>query len=144
MTEPPKADPVGVVTGLRDYQLEGFRWLAFLHDAGLGGILADDMGLGKTLQALALITHARRDGAGPFLVVAPTSVVPGWVRGPRSTRRGSWSGRCPRAGAVAGPASPSWPRAPTSWSPPTRCCGSRPTTTSRCRGAGWCSTRPSR
>lgn len=80
VTELPKADPVGVVTGLRDYQLEGFRWLAFLHDAGLGGILADDMGLGKTLQALALITHARRDGAGPFLVVAPTSVVPGWVR----------------------------------------------------------------
>ena len=35
------------------------------------------MGLGKTLQALALICHAReRDpGVGPFLVVAPTSVV---------------------------------------------------------------------
>ncbi len=39
------------------------------------------MGLGKTLQALALVCHAReRDpGLGPFLVVAPTSVVPGWV-----------------------------------------------------------------
>ena len=47
----------------------------------LGGILADDMGLGKTLQALALICHAReRDpDLGPFLVVAPTSVVSGWV-----------------------------------------------------------------
>ena len=35
------------------------------------------MGLGKTLQALALICHAReRDpDVGPFLVVAPTSVV---------------------------------------------------------------------
>ena len=39
------------------------------------------MGLGKTLQALALICHAReRDpGVGPFLVVAPTSVVSNWV-----------------------------------------------------------------
>jgi superfamily II DNA or RNA helicase len=78
--ELPRVDPVGVVSDLRDYQLDGFRWLAFLHDAGLGGILADDMGLGKTLQTLALIAHARRRGAGPFLVVAPTSVVPGWVR----------------------------------------------------------------
>ncbi|MEI5673094.1 MULTISPECIES: DEAD/DEAH box helicase [unclassified Nocardioides] len=76
----PEVDPVGIDSELRDYQLDGFRWLAFLHDAGLGGILADDMGLGKTLQALALITHARAQGTGPFLVVAPTSVVPGWVR----------------------------------------------------------------
>jgi len=80
LTELPPVEPVGVLSELREYQLEGFRWLAFLHDAGLGGILADDMGLGKTLQALALITHARGRGTGPFLVVAPTSVVPGWVR----------------------------------------------------------------
>jgi superfamily II DNA or RNA helicase len=80
LTALPAVDPVGVVSDLREYQLEGFRWLAFLHDAGLGGILADDMGLGKTLQALALVTHARSRGAAPFLVVAPTSVVPGWVR----------------------------------------------------------------
>ncbi len=76
---------------LRPYQLEGFQWLATLWDLGLGGILADDMGLGKTLQALALICHAlghdgERDGragdgkrTAPFLVIAPTSVVPGWV-----------------------------------------------------------------
>ena len=39
------------------------------------------MGLGKTLQTLALICHARdRDpDVGPFLVVAPTSVVSNWV-----------------------------------------------------------------
>lgn len=80
LTELPAVEPTGLASELRDYQLEGFRWLAFLHDAGLGGILADDMGLGKTLQALALIGHARARGAGPFLVVAPTSVVPGWVR----------------------------------------------------------------
>ncbi|MFF8894815.1 DEAD/DEAH box helicase [Brevibacterium casei] len=80
---------------LRPYQVQGFRWLALLHRCGLGGILADDMGLGKTLQTLALIAHARRtsragdrsDGTGPgvhpappFLVVAPTSVVPVWAQ----------------------------------------------------------------
>ncbi len=75
----PEVDPVGVKAELRHYQLDGFRWLAFLWQAGLGGILADDMGLGKTLQTLALIAHARDSGAGPFLVVAPTSVVSTWA-----------------------------------------------------------------
>jgi hypothetical protein len=66
---------------LRPYQLDGFGWLAFLWQHHLGGILADDMGLGKTLETLALICHARQaDPAGaPFLVVAPTSVVPNWA-----------------------------------------------------------------
>ncbi|MBC9734353.1 SNF2-related protein [Nocardioides marmotae] len=80
LTTLPKVDPPGMASTLREYQLDGFRWLAFLHDSGLGGILADDMGLGKTLQTLALISHARSRGSEPFLVVAPTSVVPGWVR----------------------------------------------------------------
>jgi SNF2 family DNA or RNA helicase len=69
--------PTEVHADLRPYQEEGFRWLAALHDNGLGGILADDMGLGKTLQALALICHARKHGR--FLVVAPASVVHNWA-----------------------------------------------------------------
>ncbi len=73
--------PARLRAQLRPYQREGFGWLASLWDLELGGILADDMGLGKTLQVLALICHAReRDpDAGPFLVVAPTSVVSGWL-----------------------------------------------------------------
>jgi superfamily II DNA or RNA helicase len=73
--------PAALDARLRPYQREGFGWLASLWELELGGILADDMGLGKTLQALALICHARdRDpDLGPFLVVAPTSVVSGWV-----------------------------------------------------------------
>ncbi|MGI9822124.1 DEAD/DEAH box helicase [Agromyces sp. Marseille-Q5079] len=75
------AQPDGVVLPLRPYQLAGFRWLAYLWRARLGGILADDMGLGKTAQTLALIEHARASGGdGPFLVVAPTSVASNWVR----------------------------------------------------------------
>ncbi|MBZ5734249.1 DEAD/DEAH box helicase [Nocardioides sp. TRM66260-LWL] len=79
LTEVPRPEPTGVTTELRGYQREGFWWLALLWEHGLGGVLADDMGLGKTLQVLALIAHARARDAGPFLVVAPTSVVPGWV-----------------------------------------------------------------
>ena len=81
LVEIPRPDVVGLEAELRTYQREGFWWLAFLWEHGLGGILADDMGLGKTLQVLALVEHARRQrpDAGPFLVVAPTSVVTAWV-----------------------------------------------------------------
>ena len=62
---------------LRDYQLEGYHWLARLAHWGVGGCLADDMGLGKTLQSLAIILqHAAN---GPSLVVAPTSVSTNWL-----------------------------------------------------------------
>ncbi|MDJ0349511.1 DEAD/DEAH box helicase [Cryobacterium sp. PH29-G1] len=71
--------PDGVHATLRAYQQEGFAWLAFLWKHQLGGVLADDMGLGKTLQTLAMLVHASASGAGPFLVVAPTSVVANWL-----------------------------------------------------------------
>jgi superfamily II DNA or RNA helicase len=72
--------PATVNATFRPYQKQGFDWLAFLWNQGLGGILADDMGLGKTLQTLALVAHAKGDGASaPFLVVAPTSVVSNWL-----------------------------------------------------------------
>jgi len=61
---------------LRDYQREGFIWLARLAEWGVGACLADDMGLGKTVQLLALLLH--RAAIGPQLVVAPTSVVGNW------------------------------------------------------------------
>ncbi len=62
---------------LRDYQIEGFQWLARLAHLGLGACLADDMGLGKTIQALAILLKRAPDG--PSLVVAPTSVCMNWV-----------------------------------------------------------------
>jgi superfamily II DNA or RNA helicase len=73
--------PAALRALLRPYQLDGLAWLAFLWEHQLGGILADDMGLGKTLQTLALISHARQadPAAPPFLIVAPTSVVPNWA-----------------------------------------------------------------
>lgn len=71
--------PDGLQGVLRPYQEKGYRWLRFLEEQGLGGILADDMGLGKTVQTLALLlSEAAAGRAFPSLVVAPTSVVPNW------------------------------------------------------------------
>ncbi len=61
---------------LRDYQTEGFVWMARLAHIGVGSCLADDMGLGKTLQALAVILGRAEEG--PTLVIAPTSVCMNW------------------------------------------------------------------
>ncbi len=69
----PKAvPPTDLNAELRPYQQSGVRWLQFLHQVQLGGILADDMGLGKTLQALCVIN-------GRTLVVCPTSVIHNWA-----------------------------------------------------------------
>lgn len=62
---------------LRDYQVDGFNWLARLAHWGVGACLADDMGLGKTLQALAVILTCAPEG--PTLIVAPTSVCMNWL-----------------------------------------------------------------
>ncbi|MCH2585873.1 MAG: DEAD/DEAH box helicase, partial [Planctomycetes bacterium] len=82
LRKPSKAEPPpGVQATLRDYQLEGYRWLQTLARCQLNGILADDMGLGKTLQTLTHIlteNTSGRAGGRPSLVVAPTSVVPNW------------------------------------------------------------------
>ena len=69
--------PPSLQAELRDYQEEGFIWLARLARLEAGACLADDMGLGKTVQALALMLH--RAAEGPCLVVAPTSVCPNWA-----------------------------------------------------------------
>ncbi|OFR58644.1 DEAD/DEAH box helicase [Rothia sp. HMSC069C04] len=79
--------PAGLRAPLRPYQVEGYRWLTFLYEHRMGGILADDMGLGKTVQALALLAHAIEEHRAaapvepfaPFLVVAPTSVITNWA-----------------------------------------------------------------
>ncbi len=70
--------PSTLQADLRDYQIDGFRWLAKLSHWGVGACLADDMGLGKTLQAIAVILT--RAPKGPTLVIAPTSVGMNWLR----------------------------------------------------------------
>jgi len=73
--------PKGLNATLRPYQEEGLRWLNFLYDFYLGGILADDMGLGKTLQAIAMMLYARQQGSIlPFLILAPVSTLRNWQK----------------------------------------------------------------
>ncbi len=66
---------------LRSYQIQGYRWLRFLEEYGLHGVLADDMGLGKTIQTICLMA-ARKESTKSFkaLVVAPLSVLDNWAR----------------------------------------------------------------
>ena len=70
--------PKNLDAQLRDYQVDGYKWLSRLAAWGVGGILADDMGLGKTLQTLAVLLDRSPDG--PALVIAPTSVGFNWHR----------------------------------------------------------------
>ena len=72
--------PANFQANLRSYQQEGVNWLQFLAEYELAGILADDMGLGKTIQTLAHIMVEKEKGLlKPFLVIAPTSVIPNWM-----------------------------------------------------------------
>ncbi|MEX2176474.1 MAG: DEAD/DEAH box helicase [Pirellulaceae bacterium] len=70
--------PITLQAELRDYQLDGYRWLSRLAAWGMGGCLADDMGLGKTVQTLAALIDRAEEG--PALVIAPTSVGFNWIR----------------------------------------------------------------
>eukprot|EP00985_Skeletonema_marinoi_P027639 scaffold23018_cov205-Skeletonema_marinoi.AAC.2 len=82
-TKPIFIQPKNLANGctLKDYQLEGVRWLVSLYENGVSGILADEMGLGKTIQVIALIAHLRtRNVSGPFIVVAPLATLPNWIR----------------------------------------------------------------
>lgn len=54
----PEIDPPDTIKAqFRTYQVEGFRWIVYLHQHKMGALLADDMGLGKTLQTLAVLMY---------------------------------------------------------------------------------------
>ena len=76
--------PDGLNATLRPYQVDGFKFLAYLCVNNFGGILADDMGLGKTIQSLTYLLwlfeeHRKKGGMKkPALVVCPKSVLDVW------------------------------------------------------------------
>ncbi len=106
--------PTDLHATLRPYQLEGYRWLARLWDARIGGILADDMGLGQDAAG-----HRRpRPGARAGRARQPGSVAAQAADRSSSSRR--------RASSARGSASST---------PSRRTCTSSPSTaTSRKRG----------
>jgi len=67
---------------LRVYQLEGVNWLLWNWYNQRSCILADEMGLGKTIQSIGFLQSLQRlhDSKirGPFLIVAPLSLVSQW------------------------------------------------------------------
>jgi SNF2 family DNA or RNA helicase len=64
---------------LRKYQWDGVKWLWFLFQEKLSGLLCDEMGLGKTHQAMALISACvKKEKKGPFIVLCPLSVIYHW------------------------------------------------------------------
>ncbi len=62
---------------LKDFQVEGFVWLAYCWYNNRNSILADEMGLGKTIQTIAILQHlkVRHNIPGPFLIIAPLSTL---------------------------------------------------------------------
>lgn len=65
---------------LRPYQVVGYRWLRFIHENELGGMLADDMGLGKTIQTLVLLQSLKSAGMlQTSLIVLPVSTIANWI-----------------------------------------------------------------
>ncbi|TFY57604.1 hypothetical protein EVG20_g8476, partial [Dentipellis fragilis] len=64
---------------LKDFQLTGLNWLAYLWSKGENGILADEMGLGKTVQTVAFLSYLfHLNQYGPFLVIVPLSTITAW------------------------------------------------------------------
>ncbi|MBM7608571.1 SNF2 family DNA or RNA helicase [Lysinibacillus composti] len=74
--------PTSLEEVLRDYQIQGFKWMKSLASYGFGGVLADDMGLGKTVQSIAFIVSelenikARKQ---QVLIVCPSSLTYNWL-----------------------------------------------------------------
>ena len=79
MTEQPKY--IGEHGTLKDFQMTGLNWLAYLWSHAENGILADEMGLGKTVQTVAFFSYLFHTcyQYGPFLVVVPLSTLPSWL-----------------------------------------------------------------
>ncbi|KAI0029970.1 SNF2 family N-terminal domain-containing protein [Vararia minispora EC-137] len=79
ITEDP---PYIAATGgaLKDFQLTGLNWLAYLWSKGDNGILADEMGLGKTVQTVSFLSYLfhQMHQYGPFLVIVPLSTITAW------------------------------------------------------------------
>lgn len=65
---------------LRPYQQNGFDWLRYMLDVGLGALLADDMGLGKTVQVIALLEYMRTRNLGKVLLILPASLIGNWQK----------------------------------------------------------------
>jgi superfamily II DNA or RNA helicase len=67
---------------LKDYQLEGVNWVIHNWAKKKNCMIGDEMGLGKTAQTISIMKYlyTEKKQQGPFLIVAPKSTIPHWVR----------------------------------------------------------------
>lgn len=73
--------PERLTATLLPHQTYGYRWLRYLNEHSLGGLLADDMGLGKTVQVIACMARlSELNQLRPALVVVPVALVENWKR----------------------------------------------------------------
>jgi SNF2 family DNA or RNA helicase len=78
LEEMPKYELPEIFQGVaRNYQVEGYNWLRFLHESKLGACLADDMGLGKTLQTIMFL-QSILPTVDKVLIVCPVSILLNW------------------------------------------------------------------
>ncbi|KAF3058394.1 DNA excision repair protein ERCC-6-like 2 [Daldinia childiae] len=89
--------PASIAQYLRDYQIDGVKFLHYLFVYQKGGILGDDMGLGKTVQVAAFLTamfgktgdrrdakrmrkfrRAKDDWYPRALIICPGSLIQNW------------------------------------------------------------------
>ncbi|KAI2467537.1 P-loop containing nucleoside triphosphate hydrolase protein [Annulohypoxylon bovei var. microspora] len=89
--------PASIAQYLRDYQIEGVKFLHYLFVYQKGGILGDDMGLGKTVQVAAFLTvmfgktgdrrdakrmrkfrRAKDEWYPRVLIICPGSLIQNW------------------------------------------------------------------
>lgn len=72
--------PSGVDATLYPYQTAGWRWLRYVLEEQIGGLLGDEMGLGKTLQVISTIADPGTADLRPTLIIAPGSLLENWCR----------------------------------------------------------------
>ncbi|GAA6047763.1 hypothetical protein JCM3770_001766 [Rhodotorula araucariae] len=73
--------PDSITGKLHDFQIVGVNFLRYQWWLRKGCILADEMGLGKTCQVISFLTYLnQKEGARPFLVIVPNSLIGNWMR----------------------------------------------------------------
>jgi SNF2 family DNA or RNA helicase len=53
---------------LRDYQVEGIKWLVYCWYKRRNSILADEMGLGKTLQSVSILQYLVQEEGNRYVI----------------------------------------------------------------------------
>lgn len=71
---------------LKPYLIKGVKWLIWLWQNGLNGILEDQLGFGAVIQTLGFLAHLKENGLhGPYMIVSSQDgdAIPDWLSGIR-------------------------------------------------------------